>query len=168
MYDAWIGRDGTRFELRPIEADDYPLLLSFVRRLSFRTRYFRYGRGTFQTGEDELRRLCSPDPARMVQLLVFHRSNEHRSVVGSGRIVYEPGQKQCELTLTVSDSWQRRGVGRRLLDHLIDAARQQGHEEIVARILTTNQPMLALVQSRGFTVTDWQDDSVVKIARLAL
>jgi L-amino acid N-acyltransferase YncA len=56
-----------------------------------------------------------------------------------------------QLTLTVSDSWQRRGVGRRLLDRLIDAARQQGHEEMVARILATNRPMLALEQAAGFS-----------------
>jgi hypothetical protein len=95
MHDAWIGRDGTPFGLRPIEAGDYALLTSFARHLSFRTRYFRYGRGTFQTGEDELRRLCSPDPEHTVHLLVLHGSNGHRSVVGSGRIVYEPGQNRC-------------------------------------------------------------------------
>jgi GNAT superfamily N-acetyltransferase len=168
MHDAWIGRDGTRFELRSIEEGDYPLLISFVRRLSFGSRYFRYGRGTFQPSEDEIRRICSPDPAHAVHLLVLHGSSGHRLVVGSGRIVYEPGQKRCELTLTVSDSWHRRGVGRRLLDRLIDAARRKGHEEILARILATNRPMLALVQRRGFTVSDSNEDPGVKMAQLLL
>jgi acetyltransferase len=168
MHNAWFGRDGTRFELRPIEAGDYPLLISFVRRLSFGSRYFRYGRGTFQPSEDEIRRICSPDPAHAVHLLVLHGSNGHRLVVGSGQIVYAPGQKRCELTLTVTDSWQRRGVGRRLLDRLIDAARQKGHEEMLARILATNRPMLALVQRRGFTVSDSKDGSGVKMAQLLL
>src|SRR6516225_1369120 len=168
MHEAWIGRDGARFELRPIEAGDLPLLMASVRRLSFRTRYFRYGRGTFQPSDDELRRMCSPDPEYAVHLLVLHSSNGPPSVVGSGRLVYEPGQKTSELTLMVSASWQRRGVGRRLLDHLIEAARRKGHEEILARILVTNQPMLALVQRRGFTIADSDAGPAVKEARLLL
>jgi GNAT superfamily N-acetyltransferase len=168
MHNAWTGRDGTQFELRPIEAGDYRLLTSFVRRLSFGSRYFRYGRGSFQPSDDEICRMCTPDPTHAAHLLVLHGSNEPRLVVGSGRIVYEPGQNRCELTLIVSDSWQRRGVGRRLLEGLIDSARQKGHQEIFARILTTNAPMLALVQRRGFAVSDSDDGPAVKMARLLL
>jgi ribosomal protein S18 acetylase RimI-like enzyme len=168
MHDAWTGRDGGQFELRPIEAGDYQLLMSFVRRLSFGSRYFRYGRGTFQPSEDEVRRMCTPDPTQVVHLLALQGSAEQRLIVGSGRIVDGPGQKRCEMTLIVSDSWQRRGVGRRLLDHLIDAARQRALEEMWARILVTNRPMLALVQRRGFTVSDSKDGPAVKMAQLSL
>jgi acetyltransferase len=167
-HEAWIGLDGSRFELRPIEAGDYPLLTSFVRRLSFGTRYFRYGRGSFQPSDDELRSMCTPDLEHAVHLILLRSSDEHQLVVGSGRLVYEPGQRRSELTLTVSDSWQRRGVGRRLLDRLIDTARQRGHEEIMAQILATNEPMLALVKRRGFTVSDSKDGPGVKVAQLVL
>ena len=66
-------------------------------------------------GENEIRQMCSPDPASSIHLVVLHGSDNKRSIVGSGRILYQPGQKQSELTLTVSDSWQRRDVGRRVL-----------------------------------------------------
>lgn len=170
IHKSWIARDGARFELRQIEATDCPLLVSFARRLSYRTRYFRYGRGTFELDESELRRMCEPDPAHSsIHLIVlFHGSAGHRAIVGSGRLVYEPGHKCSELTLTVSDSWQRRGVGRRLLECLIEAARSVGHHEIVARILATNRPMFALVQRRGFAVEDSSEGAAVKVARLVL
>lgn len=70
MRDTSAGRAGDRFELRPIEESDYPLLSSFARRLSFRTRYFRHGRGSFEMGEDDIRQMCSPDPASSVHLVV--------------------------------------------------------------------------------------------------
>jgi len=101
LRDTWIGAAGTRFELRPIEASDFPLLESFARRLSFRTRYFRFGRGSFELGADQIRRLCNPDPAYSVHLIVINEAKAQPSIVGFGRIVYEPGEKQSELTLTV-------------------------------------------------------------------
>jgi GNAT superfamily N-acetyltransferase len=168
MRDTWVGRDGTQFELRPIQPNDFPRLVTFARRLSFGTRYFRYGRGDYELGEDHLRRLCSPDPAHSVHLLVLHMSKGVCSIVGSGRIVYGQGDRQCELTLTVSDSWQRRGVGRRLLDRLIEAGREKGQDRIIARILATNRSMLALVGRRGFMVSDSSDSPAIKIAELAL
>ena len=99
---------------------------------------------------------------------MIHEVNAQHSIVGFGRIVYEPGRKQSELTLTVSDSWQRRGVGRRLLDRLIQAARERGDSTITARILATNQPMLTLVKRRGFTLSDSDEGPAVKLAQLSL
>jgi hypothetical protein len=55
-----------------------------------------------------------------------------------------------------------------LLDRLIYAAGQKDHEEIFARILATNRLMLALVQRRGFTVSDSNEDPGVKMAQLLL
>ena len=144
------------------------MLEAFAQRLSFRTRYFRFGRGSFELGAEQIRQMCSPDPARAVHLVVIHAKNAQRSIVGFGRIVYKPGEKQSELTLTVSDSWQRRGVGRRLLDRLIEASRQRGDSKITARILATNEPMLTLVRRRGFTLSDSEQGATVKLAQLSL
>lgn len=166
--ETWVDRAGNPFELRSIESADYPLLASFARRLSFRTRYFRYGRGNFALSEDEIRRMCSPDPAHSANLIVLRGVNDQRSIVGLGRIVFEPGQNESELTLTVSDSWQRHGVGRRLLGYLIAASRKKGHATIFARILATNRPMLTLLERQGFTVSDSTQGSGVKRAELPL
>jgi GNAT superfamily N-acetyltransferase len=110
--------------------------------------------------------MCAPEPAYAAHFIVLHESNVQRSIVGSGRLVYSPGEKQSELTITVSDSWQRRGVGRRLLERLIEAAREKGHATITAQILATNQPMLTLVARRGFAVSD--SGKSVKLAMLVL
>jgi acetyltransferase len=168
MLEAWPGPAGTQLDLRPVEETDCDLLEAFAKRLSFRTRYFRYGRGSFELTADQIRQISSPDAAYMAVFVVLHRSNAHRSIVGVGRLVYSPGATESELTVTVGDSWQRRGVGRRLLDCLIDAARHKGHVAITARILATNQPMLTLVTRRGFSVSDSEQGASVKLAKLAL
>jgi len=165
---TWITRDGTQMELRPIQDGDANLLMPFVKRLSFGTRYFRYGRGNFELREDEIQRVCHPDPEGCVHLLVLMRTAAAQAVVGSGRIVFEAGAKSCELAITVTDSWQRHGVGRHLLEALIEAARCKGQTQMWARILATNRPMIEFLSRRGFVVSDHGDGTALKIARLAL
>ena len=70
--------------------------------------------------------------------------------------------------MTVTDTWQRRGVGRRLLEALIETARCKGQTQLWARILATNRAMIAFLLRRGFVVSDHGDGTALKIARLAL
>jgi len=165
---TWITRDGAEMKLRPIQDSDAGPLLSFVQRLSFGTRYFRYGRGNFELREEEIQRACRPAPDRCVHLLVLMGPAANQVVVGSGRIVFEAGAKSCELAMTVADSWQRRGVGRRLLEALIEASRRKGQTQMWARVLATNRTMIAFLLRRGFVVSDHGDGTSLKIARLAL
>ena len=168
MRKTWTTRDGAEMELRPIQDGDADLLMSFVKRLSFGTRYFRYGRGNFELREDEIQRACHPDPERWVHLVVLLRTAGDQAVVGSGKIVFEAGTKSCELGMAVTDSWQRHGVGRRLLEALIETARAKGQTQMWARILATNRTMIAFLLRHGFAVSDDGDGTALKIARLAL
>lgn len=153
-------------ELRPIQDSDADLLKSFVEHLSFGARYFRYGRGNFELRVEEIQLVCHPDRERCVHLLVLMRGAAGQAVVGSGRIVFEPGAKNCELGLAVTDSWQRHGVGRRLLRALTEAAQRKGQTQMWARVLATNRAMIAFLLSRGFVVSDHGDGAAIKIARL--
>jgi GNAT superfamily N-acetyltransferase len=168
LMQTWTTRDGIEMELRPIHVDDADLLMSFVKHLSFGTRYFRYGRGNFELRDEEVQSVCQPDPERCVHLLVLSRKATNQAVVGSGRIVYEAGETSCELGMSVTDSWQRHGVGRRLLEALIETARRKGQTQMWASVLATNRAMIAFLLRRGFLVSDDRDGMAIKIARLAL
>ena len=168
MRETWITRDGTEMELRPIQDSDGNLLVPFVKHLSFGTRYFRYGRGNFELQEQDIQRVCHPDPERCVHLLVLMPTTANQAVVGSGRILFEAGAKNCELEMTVTDTWQRRGVGQHLLEALIETARCKGQAQMWARILATNRPMIAFLLRCGFVVSDYGDGTALKIARIGL
>jgi hypothetical protein len=99
---TWLARDGTRLTIRPIGEGDASLVESFVRRLSFGARYFRYGRGYYQPSEDRIRELCRPDEPRRTHLLVLSGPDGYQSIVASARIVFEPGDKQCDLAIAVN------------------------------------------------------------------
>jgi acetyltransferase len=164
--ETWLAGDGTVLQMRPIAEGDAAGLVSFVRRLSFGARYFRYGRPDFDLTYERARQTCIADPARRLHLLVLAHMNGSRSVVASGQIIFEPGEKHCQLEMIVSDVWQGQGLGRRLLEALIDAARQIGLQEVRAAMLVTNTAAASLLARRGFLVGDAAEGASTRVARL--
>ena len=67
----------------------------------------------------------------------------------------------------VSDDWQRQGIGRMLLQKLIEIARLEGQSLLFGKILTENYGMIALCKSLGFETRHIYDEGVIE-ARLVL
>jgi acetyltransferase len=53
----------------------------------------------------------------------------------------------------LSDDWQGRGLGTRLLAALLVAAKRQGIQRLYGTALTSNRGMLTLAKYSGFTLT---------------
>lgn len=53
-------------------------------------------------------------------------------------------------TIAVAARSQRQGLGRTLLDALVDEARRRGVAQLFLEVLETNAPALALYESTGF------------------
>ncbi len=75
-------------------------------------------------------------------------------VIGFGSL--SPYRTRPAYATTVEDSvyvridQRGRGVGRFLLDHLLDVARQHGFHSIIARVVGGNDPSIALHRAAGF------------------
>ena len=72
-------------------------------------------------------------------------------MLGVSRYYLHPETGDAEFALVVSDAYQRLGLGRHLLQRLIEIARERGVKRLVGLILSENTPMLALTGSLGFT-----------------
>ena len=82
----------------------------------------------------------------------------------------EPGfgfvdEQTPELTIGVVPSRRGKGIGSRLLDALLERARQEGHARISLSVEKSN-PAVHLYESRGFRAVHENDD-VVMVADLA-
>jgi ribosomal-protein-alanine N-acetyltransferase len=58
------------------------------------------------------------------------------------------------LNLSVARPWQRRGLGRQLLRHLLDVARQCAAEQVFLEVRPSNAAARALYLACGFCVLD--------------
>jgi [ribosomal protein S18]-alanine N-acetyltransferase len=68
-----------------------------------------------------------------------------------GFAVYWLGVDEVQLLNLVADpAARRRGVGARLLEHTIAAARRAGHASVLLEVRRSNAPAIALYRKYGF------------------
>jgi acetyltransferase len=67
-----------------------------------------------------------------------------------------------EFALVVRDAWQGQGVGKLLLQSLIDLGRLIGLQRITADVLPENLEMVGLAKHLGFTFTRDEEENLLK------
>lgn len=83
--------------------------------------------------------------------------------VGIARLI-RTGECGAEIAVAVVDLWQRRGVGRRLLEELTAVAARLGVAELHGEVLPGNRAMLALVRKVLPGVRLIRDDDTVHLS----
>ena len=162
----WITKPGETVAIRPIRAEDEPLMVAFHKRLSEDTVYQRYfqmvtvGR---RTAHEALTRICFVDYDREM-VLVAERRDTHtgeRSIVAFADLTKLYNTKKAEVAVVVRDDCQRHGLGFELIRRLVDVARDERLENVVATTMTENRGMCAVFRRLGFKLsTEPGDDSV--------
>jgi GNAT superfamily N-acetyltransferase len=149
--EHWLDtlNDGTHVLIRPLSAQDRLRLLAFssiYRRCRCGSAFGRgqsCRRGHHRFAAERLRgsqpRLPRADPQRGP--IAGHR---HQSLQARRR-------KRGECAVAVAEAWQRKGLGRLLLGHLIDAARREGLRTLCSTNLSTDYPIHGLYKQQGFT-----------------
>ncbi|HYP33151.1 MAG TPA: bifunctional acetate--CoA ligase family protein/GNAT family N-acetyltransferase [Burkholderiaceae bacterium] len=160
-------RGGGTCLLRPIRPDDAQMLQDLVRGLSPESRYFRFVSSFNELPATMLSRFTLIDYDREMALVAVVRDRtsgedgaftEIDRIVGVSRYVITPDQHSCEFSLVVAEDMKGRGLGSRLMESIMEAARERGLAEIVGLVLRSNAPMLKLMQGMGFEVKRFDED----------
>jgi len=101
------------------------------------------------------------DVARVSRVPV--RENGEPRLLGVARYYLHPESGAAEFAVVVNDAYQRQGLGRHLMQRLIDIARERGVRRLVGQVLIENAPMLHLMRSLGFSPPILVEDQVVRI-----
>jgi len=88
--------------------------------------------------------------------------------VGVSRYVTNPDQSSCEFALVVADDLNGKGLGSRLMESIMDVARDKGLAEIEGLVLANNNGMLKLMRSLGYQVKSYPDDPDFKLVTHSL
>jgi acetyltransferase len=160
QYAKTIAMDGRpEIRLRPIRPDDEPLIVAFHGTLSERSvymRYFSWMKLGQRTAHERLARMCFIDYDRQIAFAA-ETSNERtgdRQIVGVGRLVKSTGGKEAEVAFVISDAMQGHGIGREMMQLLVEFARDEQISELSATFIRENLPMRRLLERFHFEVTD--------------
>ncbi|MBI3140613.1 MAG: bifunctional acetate--CoA ligase family protein/GNAT family N-acetyltransferase [Rhodocyclales bacterium] len=154
--------DGTRMSIRPIRPEDADMEQEFVKGLSPETKYFRFMNTIRELTQTMLARLTQIDYDREMAFVAIAVQDGKEVELGVCRYATNPDAESCEFALVVADTWQHRGVARRLMAALIDVARAKGLKYMIGHILANNDRMIKLVTNLGFVMGPSPDDPTVK------
>jgi RimJ/RimL family protein N-acetyltransferase len=159
--------DGSEVVVRPIARDDASLLQAFVRRLSARSRRFRFFVALAELSAAQLERFVDVDPDRGVALVAIHRRREDIAIVAEARYALTQQDDTAEFAVAVADDFQERGLGRHLVERLVTTAWRRGVRRLFGEIKSDNRAMIALARRLGFRLRGSLEDESVVVAVMA-
>ncbi|HTY04326.1 MAG TPA: bifunctional acetate--CoA ligase family protein/GNAT family N-acetyltransferase [Rhodocyclaceae bacterium] len=160
--------EGQTVQIRPIKPEDADMEQVFVQHLSPETKYFRFMNTIRELSLAQLIRLTQIDYDREMAFVALVEENGEETEVGVARYATNPDGESCEFAIVVSDQWQGKGVARRLMGVLIDAARARGLKYMNGDFLAENSRMLRFVAGMGFVLSPHPEDSGLKRGVLVL
>jgi acetyltransferase len=86
-----------------------------------------------------------------------------RIEIGVSRLVLDPNMKRGEFAIVIADKYQGKGLGTKLVDMLIEVAREKNVEAIYGVIMSENMAMIRLCEKLGFTTRRDQDDVLTEL-----
>lgn len=157
-------QDGTPVVIRPILPEDEPRIVEFHKTLSDRSVYNRYFvplKLSERIAHERLVRVCFSDYDRDIPLVTEYRRDPGApaEIIGIGRLSKEHLLNEGEFALIISDAWQGRGLGRQLLELLIQVAREERLSRLFGHILVGNREMQHVCRKLGFSLQHQPGDS---------
>jgi acetyltransferase len=153
----WRLKDGTEVTLRPIKPEDEPKELEFVRGLSTETSRFRFFQIIKDLPHEALVRFCNIDYDREMAIIAETKVGDRVVEIGVSRLIIDPGKKRGEFAVVVADKYQGKGLGTKLVDMLIEFAREKKIDTVYGTVMSENVKMVQLCEKLGFTTRREQE-----------
>ena len=152
-----ILKDGSEVLIRPIRPADAGTHASFITKLSAPSKHYLFLGGVARMSDAALEQLCSPDGAHDMAYVAIAPDGGGREI-GISRYAGANPEQGAEISIAVADDWQHRGLGRRLLERLIEHARARGVTRLYSIDALDNDRMRSLAHHLGFAERPDPDD----------
>jgi hypothetical protein len=110
--------DGSEVVVGPIGPNDASLLQAFVRRLSARSRRFRFFAAVAELSPALLNHFVNVDPVRDLALVAVNGRQEDAAIVAEARYALTREDGNAEFGIALADDFQGRGPARHLVKRL--------------------------------------------------
>ncbi|MGX5736766.1 bifunctional acetate--CoA ligase family protein/GNAT family N-acetyltransferase [Bosea thiooxidans] len=155
---------GRRFFIRPMKPEDELLIGAMLARVTSEDLRLRFFAPLKSFSHAFLARLTQLDYAREMAFIAIEE--ESREAAGAVRLHADPGHVEAEYAILLRSDLKGIGLGRALMELIIDWARAEKVHRVHSQVLAENGPMLALCRDLGFEIALDPDD--MSIRRVAL
>ena len=159
--------DGHTVHIRPIRPEDEPLWSNMIESLSPETAQYRFFGPLREINKAMLIRYCHIDYDREIALVAILKGKRGKpdSMLGVARLAIDSANpSEGEFAILVRDAYQRRGVGSKLMETLIQAARDRYVLQINGHFLRVNVGMARFVENLGFDVQPSEEHDVQRLS----
>ncbi|MBN2387544.1 MAG: bifunctional acetate--CoA ligase family protein/GNAT family N-acetyltransferase [Anaerolineales bacterium] len=150
----WTLKDGRGVLIRPIRAEDEPLVIRFHENISEQTitqRFFTPLGLSQRVAHERMARICHNDYDREIALVVEVEMGDASRIVAVSRLSkLHGGQDEARFTMMISDDFQGQGIGAELLRRIIQIARDEKVARLLATLAPENHAMHKLCERNGF------------------
>lgn len=172
-YPAELARtlhwQGNILLMRPIRPEDEALHREFLEACDAEDLRMRFFQAPHTLTHDELARMTQIDYEREMALIVVdEQAPGGPRTLGVARLVRDPDNVEGEFALLVRSDLKGQGLGRLLMQALLDYAASRGTQRIVGYVLRENRAMLSLMKAMGFdSRSDNSQPSEIVVTRRA-
>jgi acetyltransferase len=149
--------------LRPIKPEDEPLENELWKTFSDETQRFRFFSPMRTWSHATLVRYTNIDYDREIAIIAELTEEGKRKMIGVVRMILDPPDfKTAEIAIVVGDPWQGHGLGSKMMDCIIEIAKDMNLESVYGLILRDNSRAIDLFKEKGFLVDYSSIKKVVK------
>jgi len=160
---------GATLRLRPVRPEDKAALQDLVERMSTEDVRMRFHEYKETLSEPMAEKLVDIDHRRgMVFVLAEPDPPGEAEILGAVEIMTDPREEVGEYAVMVRSDMQGSGLGRRLMERIIEYSRDRRINEIIGDVLRENGAMLRLCDQLGFAKRTSVNDPAVIEVRLKL
>jgi len=155
-------RDGTKVLLRPIKHTDEQLWVDLYNSLSALSKYYRFFTSHREPTPEMIEKYIHIDYVNNFAIVAITKENGKERMVGVARYILDPPPDSAELAIVVADNWQGRGLGTKMLMHLVQIMIKRKVKRVHGDIFLENRKMMQLMHESGFKLIDKEDSFGVR------
>ncbi len=168
-FEKWVRiRDGSRVFLRPIKPSDAEMWIDLYNSLSTMSKYYRFFTSKREPSQKMIKKYTNIDYINNFAIVAIIEEDENEKMVGVARYVLDPAPDEAELAVIVADSMQGKGLGTKMLIHILGIMIKRKIKKVHGDIFLENKKMLQLMGEGGFDQIKKEDQFGVRHFKLKL
>lgn len=157
---AFVLKDGTLLNFRPMHPTDEPRLTDLFHALSKETIYYRFMSQVKFVQRKVIQNFVFINHRTDVAIVATVPEAHGEDIIAIGRYYLDEKTNMAEIAFIVRDKWQNLGIGTALYKHLTLIARRNGIAGFTAEVLKTNRAMLRVINKSDMGVTSVPNSDV--------